>query len=40
VTVSAAFVGVPEAAPRFEIANVCNTASWPPRFDLLTQAVY
>jgi hypothetical protein len=30
--------GVPEAAPRFEIANVGNTASWPPCFDLLTQA--
>jgi len=28
--------GIPEAAPRFEIANVGNTASWPPCFDLLT----
>lgn len=32
--------GVPEAAPRFEIANVGNTASWPPCFDLLTQATH
>ncbi len=32
--------GVPEDAPRFEIANVGNTASWPPCFDLLTPAVH
>jgi hypothetical protein len=32
--------GVPEAAPRFEIANVGNTASWPPCFDQLTQAAH